>query len=211
MFLNHNSIFEHYILKNGVLLFPSPQPPASDLGPIYFSTAPGLNYFFTASMYQNYIFTALNYQNYYFTALLVENISFISLLSKKRFFCISIIKVWMMKKYISSHTVRHIFQGILFLGLQPPAPFTFLWPSAQINFSGPLTMDLLTSQHQKLPFHGAERWNYFFSAPSIKNYLFTAPSNNSGKFLLVKSLIIDKPVNCSLNRLAVFYMMKSYF
>ena len=53
----------------------SPRPSAPASGPIYFSTVPSPNYFFTAPVYQNYFFTALMYQNYFFTALLVENIS----------------------------------------------------------------------------------------------------------------------------------------
>ena len=107
-------------------------------GSCFFSAYSSRRYLlFYGPLYRNYVFMAYNYQNYYFTALLVENISFISLLSKKRFFCFSIIKVWMMKKYISSHTIRHIFQGILFLSLQPPAPLLFYGPRPKLIFQGP--------------------------------------------------------------------------
>ena len=47
----------------------------------------------------------------------------------------------------------------LFFSPQPPAPFTFLWPPAQITCSWPLTMELL--------FHGPPALKITFSRPLV--------------------------------------------
>ena len=48
---------------------------------------------------------------------------------------------------------------LLFLGPQPPAPFIFLRPRAQITFSRPLTIELL--------FHGPPVSKITFSRPLV--------------------------------------------
>ena len=92
---------------------------------------------------------------------------------------------------------------------RPLSLLTFLRSPDQITFSQPLMMELLSH-----------------SSPSLKKYLFTAPSNNKSlpchfllpwtklnlqpirKFLSAKSLIIHKPVNCCVNWLAGFLWFK---
>ena len=103
----------------------SPRPLAAATGPIYFSTAPGQNYFFAALTYQNYFFTAPNYQNYYFMALLVVNISCISVLSKFQTFQLCILL------RLKSRSVRGALHHQIFMGNCPAIGHTFLALSIQ--------------------------------------------------------------------------------
>ena len=102
-----------------VSLFLGPQPSTPAPGPIYFSTAPGQNYFFAAPTYQNDFFTTPNYQNYYFTALLVENISCIFVLSKFQTFQLCILL------RLKSRSVRGASHHPIFMGNCPAIGHTF--------------------------------------------------------------------------------------
>ena len=93
------------------------------------------------------------------------------------------------------------------------APFTFLRPPAQITCPWHLTMELL--------FYGAPASKITFSRPLVTkdcHVFFYSFKQNSTRSLFENSfqqkvLSNKKPVNFSVNRLAVFYMMQieSYF
>ena len=73
----------------------------------------------------------------------------------------------------------------------------------------------------KLLFHGPPTSKITFSRPLVTTtvcHVFFTPLNKTqptaySKIPLAKSLIIHKPVNCSVNRIAVFYIVQieSYF